>query len=40
MISFVSFGEVWYLVLFGFIALGILAGTVGSMLSLHKYMKV
>ena len=40
MISFVGFGEVWQYVLFGFIALGIVTGIVGSLLSLRKYMKV
>ena len=40
MISFVGFGEVWHLVLLGFIGVGILAGIVGSLLSLRKYMKV
>lgn len=40
MIKFVGFNEVWYWVLLGFIAIGILAGVVGSMLSLRKYMKV
>ena len=40
MISFVGFSEVWHYVLFGFVALGIVTGIVGSMLSLRKYMKV
>lgn len=40
MIKFVTFGEVWQFVLLGFIALGVLAGVVGSLLSLRKYMKV
>lgn len=40
MIRFVSFGDVWYWVLLGFIAVGSLAGVIGSMLSLRKYMKV
>lgn len=40
MISFVGFSEVWHYVLLGFIALGIVTGIVGSMLSLRKYMKV
>lgn len=40
MIKFVGFGDVWHLVLLGFIGIGILAGIVGSLLSLRKYMKV
>ena len=40
MISFVGFGEVWQIVLCGFIAVGILTGIVGSLLSLRKYMRV
>ena len=40
MISFVGFGEVWQYVLLGFIAVGIVTGVVGSLLSLRKYMKV
>ena len=40
MISFVGFGEVWQYVLLGFIAVGIVTGVVGSLMSLRKYMKV
>ena len=40
MITFVSFSDVWQFVLLGFIGVGILAGIVGSLLSLRKYMKV
>lgn len=40
MISFVGFSEVWQLVLLGFVALGIVTGIVGSMMSLRKYMRV
>lgn len=39
MISFVGFSEVSGYVLGGFIALGILTGIVGSLLSLRKYLK-
>lgn len=40
MISFVGFSEVWQYVLLGFVALGIVTGVVGSLLSLRKYMRV
>ena len=39
-LEFVGFGEVWQYVLLGFIAVGIVTGVVGSLLSLRKYMKV
>ncbi len=39
MISILTFGEVKYTVLFGFIALGIVAGIIGSSISLSKYLK-
>ena len=40
MITFVSFGDIWHFILLGFIAVGTLAGVVGSLLSLRKYLKV
>lgn len=39
MISILTFDEVKFTVLFGFIALGVVAGIVGSSISLSKYLK-
>ncbi len=39
MISILTFDEVQYTVLFGFIALGVVAGIIGSSISLSKYLK-
>ena len=38
-ISVIDFSEVGGLVAFGFIAIGIIAGIIGSVISLHKYLK-
>ena len=35
-----KFSEIWHLILFPFIALGILIGAIGSALSIRKYLRV
>ncbi len=38
--AFRSFGEIWYIILVPFVAVGVLIGAIGSALSIRKYLQV